>query len=314
MAGRSSEIDRIKMGGRVRKLNEDGDTAPMIAATISQESGHEVSKHMVHRYLQKESMNAAVIIPDEHRGIEMLAAAITGYPDVRDQANASTMYFGRYVLDTSNIFDKYYSLARDILGQVEGGFVKLALKITNGARIVGDERDAENIDDLMTAINFSSLLQDVVRSTCEMGTCVVGLKSTDGEYTAPQMLPMNRITLLTERETLGSIDNKLLIHGNVTQIVHDEGKANQISYNRDDVGLFRIWAGANKFTDIAGRSTFSIYGRSMTIGVETPLKSLLNSSYYYDEFVKRYGMGRLNINMKLLADMLLEKKITTDAA
>ncbi|MEA3457884.1 MAG: hypothetical protein U9R21_04310, partial [Candidatus Thermoplasmatota archaeon] len=69
-----------------------------------------------------------------------------------------------------------------------------------------------------------------------------------------------------------------------------------------------------KVHDIAGRSTFGIYGESMTIGVETPLKSLLNSSYYYDEFIHRYGLGRLHINLKLLSDMIKEGTIEPTAA
>jgi len=306
----NSEIDRNGIGGRVLELAGQGNIPPKIAKTVSQECGHDISVPMVRRYLEKDSLNAAV---NETHALEMLAAAITGYSDVRDQADSNTMYFGRYKLDTSNIFNRYYSIARDISGQVERGFVNLALKITNGARIVGDEKDVTKIDALMTALNFSSLLQDVVRSTCEMGNCVVLLKSTNGEYITPMISPMPYITLLTSQQTPGAIDDKL-VHGTVNQIVHDEGGDNQILYERDDVGLFKIWAGANRFKDIKGRNTFSIYGRSMTIGVETPLKSLLNSSYYYDEFIKRYGMGRLHINMKLLADLIKDKTITPAAA
>ena len=311
---RNSEIERAGLGERVGALAGEGKFAPVIAAIISKESGKDFSKSMVHRHLQKGSLNAAVA-PAEYRGLEMLAAAIAGVPGVRDSADSGTTYFGRYKLDTANVFDRYYAIAREVSGQVERGFVNLALKITNGARIVGDEKDAEKIDDLTTAINFSSLLQDVIRTTCEMGTCVVLLKDKDREkYVTPEISPMSYVTLLTERETPGTIDNGLLVHGTVARVVHDEGGSNQIPYDRGDVGLFRIWGGANSFEDIKGRDTFSIYGRSMTIGVETPLKSLMNSSYYYDEFIKRYGMGRLHINMRLLADMLKEKTITPAAA
>jgi hypothetical protein len=310
---RNSEIVRAGVGGRVAELADDGETAPAIAAIVSRESGHDISKHMVHRHLQKGGINAAVI-PHEVGALKLLAAAISGLPDTRDSAITGTTYFGRYKLDTSNVFAGYYAIAREISGQVSRGFKNIALKITNGARIVGDERDADKIQDLMKAIDFSSVLQNIVRYTCEMGTCVTGLKTTDGKYTVPQILPMSSITLLTDRETVGTINNRLIIHGPVTKIVLDEGKANQIIYNRDDVGLFRIWAGGHEFKDIKGRDTFGIYGESMVVGVEGPLKSLLNASYYYDEFIKRYGLGRLHINMKLLADMLLDKKITTVAA
>ena len=308
---RNSEINRAGMGGRVEELAGEGMFAPAIAATISQESGKEFSKSMIHRHLQKSSLNASV--PNENRAIEMLAAAMSGIPDTRDSADPNVTYFGRYKLDTKNIFDRYYAIAREVSGQVERGFVNLALKITNGARIVGDEKDAEKIETLMTSLNFSSLLQDVVRTTCEMGNCVVLLKSTEGEYMTPEISPMSYVTLLTSQQTPGTVDDKL-VHGDITQIVHNEGDTNQHKYERDEVGLFRVWAGANYLKDIMERPTYSIYGRSMTIGVETPLKSLLNSSYYYDEFVKRYGMGRLHINLKLLADMIKEKIVNKEQA
>lgn len=308
---RNSEIIRAGLSGRVDVLSSEGVNAPTIAEILSKESGAQFSKHMVHRYLQKTALNASV--SPERNMAEMLVAALTGAPDVRDTADPNITHYGRYTVDTTNIFDRYYSVARDLSGQVERAFLNIALKVTNGALIVGDERDAEKLDALMVAIDFSSLLQDVVRTTCEMGTCVALLKSTQGEYMAPQITPTSYLTLLTDRETSGVVTTDL-VHGAVSQIIHDEGSNHQIRYERDDVGLFRLWAGANRFTDLMGRPTFSIYGRSMTIGVETPLRSLLNSSYYYDEFVRRYGLGRLHINMNLLADMLRENTITPAAA
>ena len=124
---------------------------------------------------------------------------------------------------------------------------------------------------------------------------------------------MRYITLLTENETPGKVEEHL-VHGDITQIVLSEGGDSQVVYEREDVGLFRIWAGGNEFTDIMGRSTDGIYGESMTLGVATPLKSLLNASFHYDAFIERYGLGQRHINLTLLADMLREKKITVAAA
>jgi hypothetical protein len=300
------------MGSRVLDLARDeNNTAPMIAAAISEESGKTFSNSMVHRHIQKNALTATV--SSETNALEMLAAAITGIPDTRDSADATVTYFGRYKLDTTNIFDRYYAIAREVSGQVESAFINLALKVTNGAKITGDEKDEEKIEALMTDLNFSSLLQDITRSTCEMGTCVVPLKSSEGEDIAPQISPISYITLLTDKESVGVVSGNL-VHGTITQVIHDEMGNGKIVYPREDVGLFRLWAGANYFTDIAGRPTYSIYGRSKTIGVETPLKSFMNASYYYDEFIKRYGLGRLHVNMKLLADMILDKKISPEAA
>lgn len=309
---RNSEIDRAGMGSRVLELARDeNNTAPMIAAAISDESGKTFSNSMVHRHIQKSALTATV--SSETNALGMLAAAIAGIPDTRDSADATVTYFGRYKLDTTNIFDRYYAIARDVSGQVESAFINLALKVTNGAKIAGDEKDEKKIEALMTDLNFSSLLQDITRSTCEMGTCVVPLKSSEGEDIVPQISPISYITLLTDKETAGDIGENL-IHGTITQVIHDEMGSGKIVYPREDVGLFRLWSGANYFTDISGRPTYSIYGRSMTMGVETPLKSFMNASYYYDEFIKRYGLGRLHVNMKLLADMILDKKISPEAA
>ena len=306
---RCSEITRAGLGDRVMELAGKRKTAPFIADTISEESGKVFSTSMVHRHLSKQSVNAA--IPDEYASVKLLAAAISGLPDTRDAATSS--YYGLYKLDTSNAFTQYYGIARGIKnGQVLRAFKAIALKITNGATIVGDERDTEKIDALMSEIDFSSLLQDTVRSTCEMGTCLIGMK-TEGEYITPSILPMRYYTLLTDRETPGTVTDAL-VHGEVTKIAFDEGGDNPKTFEREDVGLLRLWARGNEFIDIMGRNTDGIYGESMTIGVETPLKSLLNSSYYYDMFIQDFGLGRYVHNMKTLAEMVLNQQVTPDAA
>lgn len=307
---RNSEIDRAGMGQRVLNMSSAGTTAPAIAKAISDESGKQFSDQMIHRYIQKNSLNAAV--SNENNSLEMLAAAISGLADARDEKNSS--YFGKYKLNTKNTFTQYYGIARGIKnGQILRAFKNIALKVTNGATIAGDEKDTEKIVALMGAINFSALLQNVVRYTCEMGTCIVELKTAKGAYTTPSILPLQYYTLLTDRETPGIVADTL-VHGEVTKIVFDEMGSNPAPIPREDVGLLRLWDSGNELKDIAGRNTFGIYGESMVIGVETPLKSLLNSSYYYDEFIARYGMGRLHINMKLLSEMIKEKTITPSAA
>jgi len=311
---RTSEIARAGLGDEVERMAADGDSAPRIAAAISGESGKQFSKFMVQRHLQKCSVNAAVTPSGAYRALDQLAAAIAGVEGTRDQADPNTAYYGRFELNTANVYDYYYSLARDVSGQVSRAFETMAYKVTNGARIVGDENDAEQIKELTTAIDFSSLLQDVVRSTCELGTSIVGLKSDTGESMRPQLLPMSYITLLTQNETVGEVAGTL-VHGDVDRVIlNEDDDDTRIEYLREDVGLFRLWAGGNKFIDIKGRNTSGIYGRAMVIGIETPLKSLLNSSYYYDEFVKRYGLGRLHINLKLLADMIKEQTVNRDQA
>jgi len=308
---RNSEIFRLGVGDRVEALSGDGMSHPDIASTVSDECGHHISMQMVGRHLHKTAVTATVM-PEEHSALDRLAADIVGDPDTRDSAESA--YFGLYKLDTTNVFTSYYGIARGMKnGQVMRGFKNIALKITNGAYLSGDEKDVEKIDALSKTLNFSPLLQNVVRSTCEMGTGVVGLRSSDGNLMTPQLLPMQYITLLTANETLGTVGDSL-VTGTVNRAVVNEGGSGQLVYEPEDMGLFRIWDGGNSFTDILGRKTFGIYGESMTVGVETPLKSQMNSAFYYDAFIQRYGLGRLHFNLTLLAEMVKEKKITPVAA
>lgn len=303
---RGSDIDRAGVGADVIRHAASGDTPSMISASI----GHDISSASVRRYLAKQSANAA-IVPERNITSEMVMAAISGLADTRDTGVSS--YFGKYQLNTINNFTRYYGLARGIgNGQVMRAFKNIALKITNGAKIVGDEKDAEKIATMTKTLNFSSLLQNVTRYTCEMGTCLVGMKSKN-QYIPPSILPIQYYTLLTDAETPGTVEDGL-VHGIVTQVVFDEMGDEAHTFDRDEIGLLRLWEDGNELQDISGRSTFGIYGESMTIGVETPLKSLLNSSYYYDEFIKRYGLGRLHINLKTLADMIKDGAVNATAA
>ncbi|RLD17474.1 MAG: hypothetical protein DRI69_12180 [Bacteroidetes bacterium] len=307
---RNSEIDRAGVGGQVRKMCAEGHSPSEIAASMPPS----VSAHSVRRYLAKQSVGAATVPQQsESTALKMLVAAIVGEPDSRD--SDTTSYYGTYKLDTTNIFTKYSGIARDMKnGQVMRGFKNIALKITNGAKII-IEGDDESIiaDAMMKALDFSSLLQNVVRSTCEMGTCVVSLKDVNGVSITPQILPMTYITLLTEHETVGEVEEHL-VKGTVDKVVFGESSDNQIVYNTSDVALFRIWSSDMMLTDIRGRQTYGIYGESMTIGVETPLKSQMNAAYSYDAFIARYGSGRLLHNFTLLAEMLKDKSITVAAA
>jgi hypothetical protein len=105
--------------------------------------------------------------------------------------------------------------------------------------------------------------------------------------------------LLTESETVGRIDDTP-VHGIVDRIVLDETGTKEKVFDRDELGLLRLWEGGNELTDVHGRKTDGMYGESMTLGIETPLKSLLNGAYNWDMFLDRYGSGRLVHNMKLL--------------
>ena len=307
---RNSDITRAGMGGRVEEMAAAGDNPIAIAAAISGESGHRISAASVRRHIAKRSVNAAVV--PQHGEIDRVVAALQGLADDRDTGRS--VHYGLYQLNTTNCFTTYYGLARGIKnGQVLRAFKNIALKITNGAHIVGEEKDAEKIAALSESINFSALLQNVVRYTCEMGTCLVGQYDNNGNFVTPGILPMQYYSLLTESETVGQIDDTP-VHGIVDRIVLDETGTKEKIFGRDEMGLLRLWEGGNELTDVHGRKTDGIYGESMTLGIETPLKALLNGAYHWDAFLERYGSGRLVHNMKLLGELVKEKIITTAQA
>ena len=303
------------MGSTVLSLTAEGRTANQVTAAIKDKTGINISKYQVHRYVQKYNkehtdiqkpiINAAVVPDQRTNALKMLVASTLGYPDQRDIETAGIEYYGRYSVNTTNVFDEYYTIARGgISGQVTRAFINIALKMTNGIRLVTDENKQDSLDELMDFIKFKSLSQNVARSLPEMGNVVTLLYDTNGALTVPEISPMSYLTFLTEKETIGDTDSGLLIHGKIDRIVHDEDGDNQIVYERDDVGLFRLWSDANYFIDILGRNTFGVYGASMIPEAQTPLKSMMNASYYYDEFIKRYGMGRMHKDYTIIADLL----------
>lgn len=306
MAGRSSDIARAGMESRVETLAAKGSAPSMISAAVSEESGHIISTASVRRHLKKRRVDAAVVT--EHSGIERVAAALMAQPDARDTGQSS--YYGLRKLDTKNCFTTYYGLARGLEnGQVLSGFRNIALKVTKGAHLTGAERDAEKIEALSKSLNFSSLLQDTIRYTCEMGTCLINQLSDQGTFVAPGILPIEHYSLLTENETVGEVDNDILVHGIVDRVVKDEMDEKRKVFERDEIGLIRLWENGNRLQDIHGRWTMSVYGESMTVGLKMPLKSLLNGGYHWDAFLARYGSGRLVHNLKTLGELVKEKII-----
>jgi len=298
---RQSNIDRFGVGGRVLAMRRDN-TPKMIAATV----GHGITPTQVSRYITKKNTTSI----DDAR-LKMVVAAISGLPTVRDTEEEGKEYYGKYLVDVSNPFSKYYAIARSgMSAQVSRAFISLSLKLTDGITLIGDERKQDALDALMTDLDFAALSQDIARSVCEMGTVVVLLRDEGGALVKPQITPMDYITLLTERETIGTVDADKVVHGDVERAVHDESNTNQIVYKREEFALFRMWAKYNYFTDIKGRDTFGIYGESMVPYVEAPLKSLLNATYYYNEYIKRHGLGRLHIDMRELARALSAGEIT----
>lgn len=319
--GRNSVIDREMLGSTVLDLHASGQTHGQIAASLSVDRNENFSKQQVQRYVNRNTisderivtMRSGAVVDERTRDMKMLVASILGAPDPRDTTTSE--YYGAFSVNTKNVFDGYYNIARGgISGLVTRSFKNLALKLTNGLRIVTDEAKQNSANDLMKYIKFKSLTQNVARSQFEMGTAVVLLKDMDDNLTKPKISPMSYLTLLTDKEKIGSINKDLLIHGDITQIVHDESGDNQIVYDRDDVGLFQIWSDDNYFVDILGRNTYGIYGESMVPEVKVPLKSMLNAGYNFDRFLARYGSGRMHKDLRMVAEMLKEGLIDEDKA
>lgn len=321
--GRNSEIEREQLGSTVLKMYADGHTPKQIAASISIDRTANLNKQQVQRHIQKHklsddrvvTMRSAMVVDEKINAQNMLFASILGYPDKRDVQTEGIEYYGRYSVNTTNVFDEYYAIARGgISGHVTRAFINIALKMTNGIRLVTDETKQDSLNELMDFIKFKHLSQNIARSLPEMGSVVTLLYDTKDNLTVPEISPMNYITFLTDKETVGDTESDLLIHGKISKIVHDETGENTIVYDRDKVGLFRIWNDANYFIDIVGRNTFGIYGASMIPEVQTPLKSMMNASYNYDKFIDRYGGGRLHLDYALVGELLKSGMMTEESS
>jgi hypothetical protein len=321
--GRNSEIDREQLGSTVLNLYGGGQTPKQIAASISVDRTANFSTQQVQRHIQKNkisddrivTMRSATVVDERIKAQEMVVASILGYPDKRDIQTEGIEYYGRYSVNTTNVFDEYYAIARGgISGQVTRAFINIALKMTNGIRLVTDETKQDTLNELMDFIKFKQLSQNIARSLPEMGNVVTLLYDTNDNLTVPEISPMNYITFLTDKEAVGDTESDLLIHGKINRIVHDETGENTIVYDRDKVGLFRIWSDANYFIDIVGRNTFGIYGASMIPEVQTPLKSMMNASYNYDKFIERYGGGRLHLDYALIGELLKSGMMTEESS
>lgn len=236
--------------------------------------------------------------------------------------SGNTTLYGEFRIDNENIFRKYGQVSL-ISPHVFIPLAKLGLVIVSGFRLESKNEEAlKKIQTWADRVKLLDKAQNIARCWVRDGTSVVELskeqpEQDSGEGQAPiggitslEILPMRYITLLPKSVTAGK-PSKNLIKGEVTQILLNENtskKEPEATYSRPEVALFRLFHEGYFVKDILGRETYGIYGVSMLECVDRPIKNLLDLVEGVSGYMRRYGVGRLHINIPLVEELRKQKR------
>jgi len=221
-----------------------------------------------------------------------------------------TIKLGDFEIDNSNPFKKYEQLGS--IDIVADPLDKAALEMASGFKIVDENgKEVESVNEWASEINLDGVNLAVCRELLEKGTCVFQVVRESGDITELKMLPMWKVTLLTEKEEPGN-NISYVITGDVDKVCLNEGEADEefetITLRKEDGEflLFRHNYRGHFFKDIRGRWTYGIYGRSLLSKIEWRLEMYFDLLESYRKFVNRYGYGRLAIISETISKLVEE--------
>lgn len=265
-------------------------------------------------------MKEAMMLAGASYGVE---SEYNGSLRPKSESGNTTLY-GEFRIDNENIFRKYGQVSL-ISPHVFIPLAKLGLVIVSGFRL--ESKNAEALKKMQTWADQVKLLdkaQNIARCWVRDGTSVVELSQEQpeqdseagqapiGGITSLEILPMRYTTLLPKDVTPGDKSKtKNLIKGEVTQILLNENtskKEPEATYDRSEVALFRLFHEGYFVKDILGRETYGIYGISMLECVDRPIKNLLDLVEGVSGYMRRYGVGRLHINIPLVEELRKQKR------
>ncbi len=244
------------------------------------------------------------------QAMEAFAAAADMIP--RTQAGGTTLY-GEYRVTNTNIFQKWEEVS-ELTPHTFIPLTKLGLSLLSGFRLESEsEEDQKKVQGWAKAVRLLSRLQSISYCTARDGTTIVELVKSDNPdiegFGALEICPMKYMTLLPEgiepgKHAVSAKNN--LIKGEVAVAVLNEqdlkNREEQVM-QRDEFALFRIFADTNFMTDIMGRETYGIYGISCLKSVDRTVKNYMDLVEGFSGFMRRYGIGRLHIDVKLAAEL-----------
>ena len=175
----------------------------------------------------------------------------------------------------------------------------------------GNRSLQQEMDEWAYRTGLKNKYQNIARCLVRDGTTAVYLPAEKkGGIKEIEILPMKYITLLPQGITPGTSVNTLL-KGEVEKIILNESRSTEhnikhTAFERDETALFRIFHEGYFMKDNMGRETYGLYGVSMLEPVERPIKNLLDLNEGYATYMRRYGVGRLFINVPLIEQMRAE--------
>ena len=235
---------------------------------------------------------------------------VVGSVERSSTKSEKTIKLGDFEIDNSNPFKKYEQLGS--IDIVADPLDKAALEMASGFKIVNEEgKEVESVNEWATEINLDGVILAICRELLEKGTCVFQVIREGKDITELRMLPMWKITLLTEKEEPGD-SVSYVITGEVDKVCLNEGEADEefqtVTLRKEDGEflLFRHNYRGNYFKDIMERWTYGIYGRSLLTKIEWRLEMYFDLLESYRKFVNRYGYGRLAIVSQAITKLIEE--------
>jgi len=219
-----------------------------------------------------------------------------------DQEGDTTLY-GEYKIDNKNKYKRYTQLSL-LTPHTFIPLAKTGLSIVSGFRLAPIEGTDETFFNEMLAwadmVDLRNKMQNIARCTVKDGTAIAyTLKNGAEGITSIQVLPMEFTTLLPKGIKPGQ-EVKELMRGEVEQAVLMESEAKSggsTPFKRDEIAIFRLFHEGYTTTDIMGRETYGMYGISMLEPLTRTIKNLADLTEGFSGNMRRYGAGRLHINM-----------------
>ena len=230
----------------------------------------------------------------------------------RDQTGSTTL-FGEYKIDNKNQFLRYSQLSL-LTPHAFMPLAKLGLSIVSGFRldaIEGAENIHKEMNEWARKIKLRNKAQNIARCVVRDGTAVAYLpvNNKTGIETI-HIQPMQYTTLLPEGITPGQ-KVKELIKGDVEKAVlmeSEAGKNKHTTMDRDEFALVRLFHEGYFTKDILERETYGIYGVSLLEPLTRTLKNHTDLTEGFSSNMRRYGAGRLHVNLPLVETLRADGK------
>lgn len=246
----------------------------------------------------------------------LAGAGFIGAADLKPRTETgSTTLYGEFRVDNSNPFLKYEQISQ-ISPHTFIPLAKLGLSLVTGFRLESkDEKALEQLQEWVKKVNLTNKAQNIARCMVRDGTAVVylpqegkgekGIKSVD-------ILPMKYTTLLPEGIQPGTRSTTLM-KGEIDRAVLNEShtysdKSKEVVMEREEFALFRAFHEGCFMSDIMGRDTYGIYGTSLLVNVDRSVKNLMDLVEGFSGYMRRYGVGRLHVDVKLVEELRRQGK------